>query len=386
VKKVQDQLKEVKEKIKSYGLNRENMRDLKKWILNDLMNEEAEEQINASRYERNSNRKDYRNGYKQRSLLTTDGKVILDKPQFRETSFHTAVFDNYSRVEKSVESIILESYLSGVSTRSVNKVIKSLGIEVSPSYVSSLSSRLDKTVNEFLERKIDGEYKFIYIDGTYLKIRNNGRYRNKAIYICVGINSDGYREILGSRIYDSETEIEWELFFDDLKERGLNGVEMVISDGNKGIREAVKQSFPGSSWQYCHVHFMRNLRKLMGKQQWKDLSLLIKQALDNPDILPVLQDKLIDKGLDKCSTMFDKYYDSLYNYRSFNTNIQGLRRLRVSNTIERLNAEIKRRTKKIGAFPSDDSAMRLAGSIMIDTNEEYVTGRKYINMEEINSQ
>ena len=357
------------------------MRDLKKWILNDLMNEEAEEQINASRYERNSNRKDYRNGYKQRSLLTTDGKIILDKPQFRETSFHTAVFDNYSRVERAVESIILESYLSGVSTRSVNKVIKSLDVQVSPSYVSSLSSRLDKTVNEFLERKIDGVYKFIYIDGTYLKIRNNGRYMNKAIYICVGINSDGYREILGSRIYDSETEIEWELFFDDLKNRGLNGVEMVISDGNKGIREAVKQSFPGSSWQYCHVHFMRNLRKLMGKQQWNDISLLIKQALDNPDILPVLQDKLIDKGLDKCSTMFDRYYDSLYNYRSFNTNIQGLRRLRVSNAIERLNEEIKRRTKKIGAFPSDDSAMRLAGSIIMDINEEYVTGRKYINRE-----
>ena len=238
----------------------------------------------------------------------------------------------------------------------------------------------------FLERKIDGAYKFIYIDETYLKIRNNGRYRNKAIYICVGINSDGYREILGSRIYDSETEIEWELFFDNLKDRGLNGVEMVISDGNNGIREAVKQSFPGASWQYCHVHFMRNLRKLMGKQQWKDISLLIKQALDNPDILPVLQDKLIDKGLDKCSTMFDRYYDSLYNYRSFNTNIQGLRMLRVSNTIERLNAEIKRRTKKIGAFPSDDSAMRLAGSIMMDINEEYVTGRKYINMEEINKQ
>ena len=121
---------------------------------------------------------------------------------------------------------------------------------------------------------------------------------------------------------------------------------MVISDGNKGIREAVKQSFPGASWQYCHVHFMRNLRKLMGKQQWKALSLLIKQALDNPDILPVLQDKLVDRGLDKCSTMLDKYYDSLYNYRSFNTNIQGLRRLRVSNTIERLNAEIKRGLRK----------------------------------------
>ena len=239
MKKVQDQLKEVKEKIKSYGLNRENMRDLKKWILNDLMNEEAEEQINASRYERNNNRKDYRNGYKQRSLLTTDGKIILDKPQFRGTSFHTAVFDNYSRVEKSVESIILESYLSGVSTRSVNKVIKSLDVQVSPSYVSSLSSRLDKTVNEFLERKIDGEYKFIYIDGTYLKIRDNGRYRNKAIYICVGINSDGYREILGARIYDSETEIEWELFFDDLKDRGLKSnvrekdIEEITIDANK---------------------------------------------------------------------------------------------------------------------------------------------------------
>ena len=182
---MQDQLEVIKEKIKSYGLNRENMRDLKKWILNDLMNEEAEEQINASRYERSNNRKDYRNGYKQRSLLTTDGKIILDKPQFRETSFHTAVFDNYSRVERSVESIILEAYLSGVSTRSVNKVVQSLDVQVSPPYVSSLSSRLDKTVNEFLERKIEGVYKFIYIDGTCLKIRNNGRYRNKAIYSCM---------------------------------------------------------------------------------------------------------------------------------------------------------------------------------------------------------
>ena len=122
----------------------------------------------------------------------------------------------------------------------------------------------------------------------------------------------------------------------------------------------------------------------MGKQQWKALSLLIKQGLDNPDILPVLQDKLVDKGLDKCSAIFDRYYDSLYNYRSFNTNIQGLRILRVFNTIERLNAEIKRRIKKIGAFPSDDSAMRLAGSIMMDINEEYITGRKYINMDDIN--
>ena len=226
---MQDQLEVIKEKIKSYGLNRENMRDLKKWILNDLMNEEAEEQINASRYERNNNRKDYRNGYKQRSLLTTDGKIILDKPQFRETSFHTAVFDNYSRVERAVESIILESYLSGGATRSVNKVVQSLDVQVSASYVSSLSSRLDKTVNEFLERKIDGEYKFIYIDGTYLKIRNNGRYRNKAIYICVGINSDGYREILGSRIYDSETEIEWELFLDDLKKRELTGFHALLN-------------------------------------------------------------------------------------------------------------------------------------------------------------
>ena len=130
--KMQDQLKVLKEMIKGYGLNREGMRDLKKWFLNDVMNEEAEEQVNASRYERNNSRKDYRNGYKHRSLLTTDGKIILDKPQFRETSFHTAVFDNYSRVEKSVESIILESYLSGVSTRSVNKVVKSLDIEVSP--------------------------------------------------------------------------------------------------------------------------------------------------------------------------------------------------------------------------------------------------------------
>ena len=151
-------------------------------------------------------------------------------------------------------------------------VIESLGVEnISASYVPALASELDARVKSFLERRIDRPMKFIYIDATYFKIREDGRYGNKALYVCIGIDSEGRREILSAHLYDSETEVGWESFFDDLKERGLNGVELVISDGHRGIPESVARSFLGAAWQYCHVHFMRNLMKLIPKKKQSSL-------------------------------------------------------------------------------------------------------------------
>ena len=346
------------------------------------MEEEARIQVSSLPYERTEERKGHRNGSRTRKLKTVDGALELNKPQIREFPFETKVFDRYSRVEKALDSVILESYIQGVSTRNVRNVVENLGMEnVSASYVSSLSAELDATVKSFLERSIDRPMKFIYIDATYFKVRDDGKYRNKALYVCIGINPEGRREILSARPYDSETEVEWESFFDDLKERGLKGVELVISDGHKGIQESVTRSFLGAAWQYCHVHFMRNLMKLIPKKRQSSVMQIIKQALENESLVSQAQDLLVKEGLEKASDMFERWYPSLYNYRAFGESNQ--RRLRTTNVLERLNLEFKRRTKKIGAFPSEQSLLRLVVSIMMDINEEWITGRKYMNMEAI---
>ena len=378
---MQDQLKVVEEIISSFLKDsKEGKKHLVEWFLNNVMEEEAKMQVSSVPYERTEQRKGYRNGYRDRKLKTVDGNLDLKKPQIREFPFETRVFEKYSRVEKALDSVILESYIHGVSTRNVRKVVESLGLEkVSPSYVSSLSAELDASVKSFLERSIDKPMKFIYIDATYFKVREDGKYRNKALYVCIGVNTEGRREILSARLYDSETEVEWESFFDDLKERGLKGVELVISDGHKGIQESVARSFMGAAWQYCHVHFMRNLMKLIPKKKWSSVSLIVKEALENESLISTAQDVLVREGLDKASEMFERWHPSLYNYLAFSPS--NHRRLRTTNVLERLNLEFKRRTRKIGAFPSDKSLMRLVASIMMDINEEWVTGRKYMTME-----
>jgi putative transposase len=322
----------------------------------------------------------FKNGSRTRTLKTVDGKLELKKPQIREFPFETHVFERYSRVEKALDSVMLESYIQGVSTRNVMNVVQSLGVEnISASYVSRLASELDAKVKSFLERSIESPMKFIYIDATYFKVREDGAYGNRALYVCIGINPEGRREILSARLYDSETEIQWESFFDQLKDRGLKGVELVISDGHKGIQEAVTRSFLGAAWQYCHVHFMRNLMKLIPKKKQLSVMQIIKQALENESLVSKAQDLLISEGIPKGSDMFERWYPSLYNYKAYSESFQ--KRLRTTNVLERLNLEFKRRTKKIGAFPSEQSLLRLVVSIMMDINEEWITGRKYMNME-----
>jgi len=379
---MQDQLDVVKEIISIFLKDsKEGKKQLIEWFLNDVMEEEARVQLSSMPYERTEERKGHRNGTRTRKLKTVDGALELKKPQIREFPFETKVFERYSRVEKALDSVILESYIQGVSTRNVMNVVESLGVEnISASYVSALASELDAKVKSFLERSIDRPMKFIYIDATYFKIRENGRYGNKALYVCIGIDSDGRREILSCKLCDSETEMEWESFFDDLKERGLKGIELVISDGHKGIQESVTRSFLGAAWQYCHVHFMRNLMKLIPKKKQLSVMQIVKQALENESLVSEAQDTLVKEGLDKASEMFERWYPSLYNYRAYSESFQ--KRLRTTNVLERLNLEFKRRTKKIGAFPSEQSLLRLVVTIMMDINEEWITGRRYINMEE----
>jgi putative transposase len=251
------------ELLQDYLIDQETgLKELLTWFLNQVMQLEALQQAGAEPYQRINGRKAHRNGYKKRSLKTRVGEITLDKPQLRESSFETKVFDRYSRIEKALINAVAESYIQGVSTRKIQDIVSHLGLDqLSPSSISRISKELDDKVNEFLNRPIEEKIKYLFVDASYFKVRVESRYVNRAFLVITGVREDGYREILGARIADGEDELFWSGLFDDLKLRGLSGVELVVSDGHKGIQKAVQESFLGASWQMCHVHFVRAVLK-----------------------------------------------------------------------------------------------------------------------------
>jgi putative transposase len=370
-----------KDLLEDYFIDQEDgLKKLLTWFLNLVMQFEAMEQIDAEPYQRVGSRKAYRNGYKERSLKTRVGELTLKKPQFREIPFQTKVFDRYSRVERSLINAIIESYLQGVSTRRVQDIVSRLGIEeLSASSVSRIAKELDEKVEEFLKRPIEHPVPYLFVDASYFKVRTNSRYVTKAFLIVTGIRDDGYREILGARIADGEDELFWSGLFQDLTDRGLSGVKLVISDGHKGIQKAVEKSFLGASWQMCHVHLVRAVLRNVAKKYHKEIADKIKIALEDETKTQELILELESRGYSKAADTLERFRFSLWNYRSFSR--EHWRRIRTTNGLERINKELKRRTRVVGAFPSDRSFMRLGVSILIDINEEWMTTKKYLSMD-----
>ena len=360
----------------------EGLKALVTFFLNLVMQHEAERQSGARRYQRTESRTAHRNGSKPRTLLTKLGELTLEKPEFREKSFETAVFEKYSRVEKALINAILESYVQGVSTRKVRHIMEKMGIKgVSAETVSHLGKALDEQVNEFLNRPIEQPIVYLIVDAVYVKVRYHCRVVNMAVLIIAGVREDGYREILGVQVADSEIEGFWLSLFEDLKTRGLHGVQLVISDGHKGIQKAVQTSFLGASWQMCQVHFLRAILRNISRKHQSKVSFLVKSALNgNEDRLSDVAEKLERMGFQKAADTVELFMFDVGNYRDFP--IEHWKRIRTTNMVERVNAEIKRRTKVVAAFPSPGSLMRLVGSILIDINEEWVTGNRYLNMAE----
>jgi len=362
--------------------NEEGMKNLITWFLNEVMQEEADQQAGAGRYRRTSSRKTYRNGQRKRTLKTRHGELLLTKPQLRNNPFQTKIFERYSRTEKALENAILESYLQGVSTRKIQDIVAHLGVEqVSASYVSKIASELERNVHLFLSRPVDSYIPYLFVDASYFKIRDEIRYVNKALLIIAGIRSDGFREILGARIADCEDESTWEDIFSDLKERGLAKVDLVISDGHKGIQAAAERSFLGSSWQMCTVHFLRAVLRKLPKKVHKEIAQLLKESLTDPRRLQECADELEIRGFSRAADTVERFIPGLLNYRIAPQEHWG--RIRTTNMLERLNKELKRRSRAIGAFPNDASLLRLAGTILMDINEEWVTGKRYLSGSEV---
>ena len=370
------------ELIEDYLIDRnDGMKNVITWFLNQVMQQEALNQIQAMPYERTDQRIARRNGIRKRSLKTLHGEVILDKPQFREVPFRTQVFDRYSRVEKSLRIAVAESYLQGVSTRKVQEVVSKFGLEnISASEVSRIAKDLDEKVKEFLERPIEGEIDYLFLDASYFKVRSQGRYKNKALLIVTGIHENGYREILSAKVEDSEDEPAWVSLFEELERRGLKGVQLVTSDGHKGIQKAVEKSFLGASWQMCNVHFMRAVLKNIPKKDKAEVAYELREALEDESKMQILANKLDQKGYSKSAETIERFRFDLWNYKAFPR--PHWIKIRTTNGVERINKELKRRSRVAGAFSNDESLLRLAACIMMDINEEWITGRRYLSVED----
>ena len=350
-------------------------------FLNAVMLFEAYLQSGALPYERSPQRKAHRNGTRSRTLKTRVGELTLNKPQFREFPFESSVFERYCRVEQALLMIIAESYIQGVSTRRMEELVKNFGLnKLSASEVSRLCKILDEKVEEFLKRPIEVKIRYLLVDATYFKVRCGVQYKTRALLVVVGIREDGLREILGASIAESEDSGFWLTLFRSLKDRGLEGVELVISDAHKGIQKAVESSFLGASWQYCHVHFSRAVLDSISNKDKQEIADKLKEASDDEMKMQELGKELRDRGYDPAAETIDRFRFDLWNYKAYPR--VHWKRIRTTNVIERINKELKRRSRPVGAFPSDKSLMRLAGCIMININEEWITGKKYLSMDE----
>jgi len=355
-------------------------------ILNQVLEALATETIGAQKYERTEERKAYRNGSRERSLKTRIGTITLDVPRLRSGEFSHELFERYQRAEQALVLTMMEMVLQGVSTRKVTKITEELcGTSFSKSTVSQLCKGLDETVQAFRNRPLEKRYPFVMVDAMYVKVRELGRVRSKALLIAMGVNEEGYREVLGFTLWDSETHLGWKTFFEDLKKRGIGQVDYVISDTHTGLVKALQEVFVEAAWQRCQVHFMRNIMEVcpskVKPQLLEDLRDLWSSkdpelARERFQEILVTYEALAPKSMEVLEAGFDDAIAVLHLPTKYR------RRLRSTNSLERLNQEIRRRERVIRIFPSGESAIRLMGALLAQQSETWLSGRKWLDMAE----
>jgi transposase-like protein len=357
--------------------------------LNALLDKEAEELIGAGKYKRTEKREGYRAGHYERNLTTTSGDVAIQVPKLKRLKFETAIIERYQRRESSVEEALIEMYLAGVSVRRTKNITEALwGSRVSPSTISELNKKAYVHIEEWRNRKLTAtKYPFIYLDGTYLKRKWGGECENVAILVAVGINNDGYREILGAAEGMKEDKASWLEFLKHLKERGVNGVQLVIGDKCIGLEEAAMEVFPEAKFQRCVVHFYRNVFSVTPQRLLKEVSMMLKAIHAQENKQNALQKakevakRLRELKLEKAASTLEKGIDETLTYMDFPP--EYWIKIRTNNMIERINREIKRRTKVVGAFPDGNSALMLVcARLRYIVNSQWSSAR-YLNMEHL---
>ena len=359
--------------------------------LNAMLDAEADKLVQAERYARDEQRQGYHAGHYDRSFATTAGEVNLRMPKLKGVAFETAIIERYRRRESSVEEALIEMYLAGVSVRRVEDITEALwGTKVSPGTISNLNKKAYENIEKWRNRPLSSQaYPYVYVDGIFLKRCWSEEFENVSILIAIGVTDDGYREILGAAEGLKEDLESWKEFFVWLKSRGLSGVKLVIGDKALGMVEAIRQVFPEAKYQRCIAHFYRNVFSVVPKQKVKEVAKMLKAIHAQEDREAALEkakavvEKLRKMKLTKAAGKVDEYITETLTYMSFPE--QHWTRIRTNNTLERLNREIKRRTKVVGTFPDGQSALMLVcARLRHVTSSEWGT-KRYLNMDHLHS-
>ena len=364
----------------------EAFRDLVTDIINQLLRAEQAEYLSASPYERTQQRTDYRSGFKPRYIKTRIGKLTLMVPQTRG-GFTTSALQRYQRSERALLSGIGEMALKGVSTRKVKDVTEAFfGFPVSAQTVSDLNVRLEAELEAWRSRKLDEAYPYLIVDARYEKVRVEHKVVSQAVLIVCGVNVHGDRRLLDIMVADSESESSWRELFDRLKDRGLKGVRLIVSDKHRGIIKAAERCFQGASWQSCQVHFMRGAMMKISPKSRPQLIADLKEVFASKDMNEARE--LVGKLVGRMRKIKPKLAESIESgiedcLRVLDFPESHRKRLSSTNMSERMNREIKRRTRVIGIFPSVESAERLIGALIIDEDEKWLNQQKYLNMDEL---
>ncbi len=360
------------------------LRSVAEAVVQLLMETDVDGLIGAGRHERSAERQTYRNGYRDRTLDTRLGSLQLRIPKLRQGSYFPPFLDPRKTSEKALVAVIQEAWIGGVSTRRVDDLVQAMGLSgISKSTVSKLCKDIDDRVNAFLDRPLEGDWPYLWMDATYLKQREGGRIVSVAAIIAVADNTEGKREIVGLHIGPSEAETFWATFLKSLVKRGLRGTKLVISDAHEGLKGAIRRVM-GASWQRCRVHWMRNALAYVPKGQQSMASAALRQAFIQPDrtnasqTLRHVADQLRGKW-PKLGAFIDGSEADVLAHMDFPA--QHRTKLHSTNPIERLNKEVKRRADVVGIFPNEGSIIRLIGAVLLEANDEWQTQHRYMQTE-----
>lgn len=364
------------------------LKEIVERVLQQLLEAQMDQHIGAAPYERSESRTGQRNGYKPRMLRTRVGTLNLLVPQDREGTFSTSLFARYQRNEKALVLALMEMYVEGVSTRKVGEVTEELcGTNFSKSTVSRLSSQLDGELEAWRNRPLDAQsYPYLFVDARYEKVRVGSRVISQGVLIAKAVRDDGFREIVAVEVADTESEATYQDLFRNLKSRGLSGVELVISDDHEGLKAAVDRHFQGASWQRCQVHFSRNLTGMVARDRRKELAADLRAIFAAPDKSSAqrLAREAADRWTESHSKVAEQLEENIEQCLSCLAFPQShQRRIRNTNGLERFNQEVRRRSRVVRIFPNRESCLRLVSALAAETSEEWITGKRYLNMAEL---
>ena len=356
-------------------------------LLQAALEAEMTETIGAAKGERTEMRLCYRSGYYGRSLVTRVGTLELRVPQDRLGRFSTELFERYQRSEKALVGTLAEMYVQGVSTRKVKAVTEALcGHSFSASAISAVNKSLDEALRRFAERRLDEAFPYLIIDARYEKVREAGIIVSQAVLIAIAVDGEGRRQVIGVDLANRESRTSWRDFLSGLRERGLFGVEFVVSDDHEGLRQAIREVLPGAAWQRCYVHFLRNALDHLPRKLADDCLQELRWIYDRRELVEVRRDiaawlaKWQVKHCKLCDWVEENIEETLTYYR---LPLAHHKHMKSTNMLERLNQELKRRTHVVRIFPNAESCLRLVRALTVETHENWLEGTRYLNMQHL---